>query len=133
MPSHRGLRRSRSRGCAGGSRNRCPELRFHRLRGSSRRQDRSCQAKHRCEALPRPAKSQTPCCPRAGLQAASRRHRSSRREDLAAGRLVRLLRAFEPPPLPVHLVAASHAHMPPKIRAFLDLAAEQFAALPVIH
>ena len=54
-------------------------------------------------------------------------------EELARGRLVRLLRAFEPPPLPVHLVAASRAHMPPKIRAFLDLAAEQLSALSVIH
>ena len=54
-------------------------------------------------------------------------------EDLAAGRLVRLLRAFEPPPLPVHLAAASRAHMPPKIREFLDLAAEQLGRLQVIR
>jgi DNA-binding transcriptional LysR family regulator len=54
-------------------------------------------------------------------------------DDLAAGRLVRLLRSFEPPPLPVQLVAASRVHMPPKIRAFLDLAAERLAALPIIH
>ncbi len=54
-------------------------------------------------------------------------------DDLAAGRLVRLLRTFEPPALPVQLVAASRTHMPPKIRAFLDLAAEQLSSLPVIH
>lgn len=54
-------------------------------------------------------------------------------EDLAAGRLVRVLRAFEPPPLPVQLVAAGRGHMPPKIRAFLDLAAEQLATLRAIH
>ncbi len=54
-------------------------------------------------------------------------------EDLAAGRLVRLLRAFEPPPLPVRLVTASRAHMPPKIRAFLDLAAEQLGRLQVMR
>lgn len=54
-------------------------------------------------------------------------------DDLAAGRLVRLLRPFEPPALPVQLVAASRAHMPPKIRAFLDLAAEQLVAVPVIR
>lgn len=54
-------------------------------------------------------------------------------EDLESGKLVRLLRAFEPPPLPVQLVAASRAHMPPKIRAFLDLAVEQLATLRVIH
>lgn len=54
-------------------------------------------------------------------------------EDLAAGRLIRLLRAFEPPPLPVQLVAVGRAHMPPKIRAFLDLAAEQLGRLHVMH
>ena len=53
-------------------------------------------------------------------------------EDLAAGKLVRLLRAYEPPPLPVQLVAASRVHMLPKIRAFLDLAAEQLATLRVL-
>lgn len=54
-------------------------------------------------------------------------------EDMAAGRLVRLLRGFEPPPLPVQLVAASRAHMPPKIRAFLDLAAEQLGRLRILQ
>ncbi len=54
-------------------------------------------------------------------------------EDLRTGKLVRLLRAFEPPPLPVQLVTASRAHMPPKIRAFLDLAAQRLAALSVLH
>jgi len=54
-------------------------------------------------------------------------------DDLAAGRLVRLLRSYEPPPLPVQLVTASRVHMSPKIRAFLDLAAEQLAALRVIQ
>lgn len=53
-------------------------------------------------------------------------------EDLAAGRLVRLLRSHEPPPLPVQLVAASRVHMSPKTRAFLDLAAEQLATLRVL-
>lgn len=54
-------------------------------------------------------------------------------EDLAAGTLVRLLRTHEPPPLPVQLVAASRVHMSPKIRAFLDLAAEQLATLRVLQ
>jgi DNA-binding transcriptional LysR family regulator len=54
-------------------------------------------------------------------------------EDVAAGKLVRILRTFEPLPLPVQLVAASRTHMSPKIRAFLDLAAEQLTALRVIH
>lgn len=54
-------------------------------------------------------------------------------EDLEAGRLVRLLRPFEPPPLPVQLVHVSRAYVQPKVRAFLDLAAEQLSALRVIH
>lgn len=54
-------------------------------------------------------------------------------EDLAAGALVRLLQRFEPPPLPVQLVTAKRAHMPPKVRAFLDHAAEHLGTLRVIH
>lgn len=44
-------------------------------------------------------------------------------EDVAAERLVRLLQAFEPSPLPVQLVAPSTSHIAPKVRAFLDFAA----------
>lgn len=54
-------------------------------------------------------------------------------EDLAAGGLVRLLQGFEPPPLPVQLVSASRAHMPPKVRAFLDHAAKHLGDLAVIR
>lgn len=54
-------------------------------------------------------------------------------EELAAGKLVRLLRSLEPPPLPVQLVTASRRHMPPKVRAFLDLAAERLTTLGAIH
>lgn len=54
-------------------------------------------------------------------------------EDLAAGRLVRLLKAFEPPPLPVQLVTPSARHMPAKTRAFLDHAAARLAGLPVLQ
>jgi DNA-binding transcriptional LysR family regulator len=54
-------------------------------------------------------------------------------EDFEAGRLARLLRPFEPPPLPVQLVHAGRAHVQPKVRAFLDLAAEQLSELRVIH
>lgn len=54
-------------------------------------------------------------------------------EDLAAGALVRLLQRFEPPPLPVQLVTAKRAHMPPKVRAFLDHAAEHLGTLRVIR
>jgi DNA-binding transcriptional LysR family regulator len=54
-------------------------------------------------------------------------------EDLAEGRLVRVLRDCEPPPMPVQLVTVSAAHRPPKLRAFLDHAAAALRALPVIH
>jgi DNA-binding transcriptional LysR family regulator len=54
-------------------------------------------------------------------------------DDLGAGRLIRLLQPFEPPPLPVQLVHLSRAHVQPKIRAFLDFAAEQLSELRVIR
>lgn len=54
-------------------------------------------------------------------------------DDLAAGTLVRLLPAFEPPPLPVQLVAPGGSHMAPKIRAFLDYAADPLRQLRVIR
>lgn len=54
-------------------------------------------------------------------------------EDLAAGRLVRLLRRFEPPPLPVQLVTKGRAHRAPKIDSFLDFAAKKLSALPLLH
>lgn len=54
-------------------------------------------------------------------------------DDLAAGTLVRLLAEFEPPPLPVQLVARSGPHMPAKVRAFLDHAASAFQELAVIR
>jgi DNA-binding transcriptional LysR family regulator len=53
-------------------------------------------------------------------------------DDLAAGRLVRLLQAWERPPLPVHLVTKGRAHRAPKIDAFLDFAAKRLVALPVL-
>lgn len=52
-------------------------------------------------------------------------------EDLAAGRLVRLLPAFEPEPLPVQLVTQSMRLIPARVRAFLDHAAAAIGALPV--
>lgn len=54
-------------------------------------------------------------------------------DALEAGSLVRLLAAFEPPPLPVHLVAPSGGHKAPKVRAFLDYAAGSLAKLRVIR
>jgi DNA-binding transcriptional LysR family regulator len=54
-------------------------------------------------------------------------------EDIAAGNLVRVLQAFEPSPWPVQLVAVSRVHMPPKVRAFMDHAAQELGKLWVIH
>lgn len=54
-------------------------------------------------------------------------------DDLAAGRLVRLLPGFEPPPLPVHLVLPSARLMPLRLRRFLDHAAAALSALPVLR
>ena len=53
-------------------------------------------------------------------------------DELAAGKLVRLLQAWERPPLPVHLVTKGRAHRAPKIDAFLDFAARRLVALPVL-
>lgn len=43
-------------------------------------------------------------------------------EELARGRLVRLLEPFEPPPLPVHVITRSANTTNAKVRAFVDLA-----------
>jgi DNA-binding transcriptional LysR family regulator len=53
--------------------------------------------------------------------------------DLDSGVLVRLLKDFEPAALPVQLVVPGGRHMAPRVRAFLDHAAEAFAGLAVIH
>jgi DNA-binding transcriptional LysR family regulator len=54
-------------------------------------------------------------------------------EEIAAGRLVRLLREAEPPAIPVQLVFPAGRFMPARLRAFLDEAAPQLAALPVLR
>jgi DNA-binding transcriptional LysR family regulator len=50
-------------------------------------------------------------------------------EHLASGALVRLLAAFEPPPLPVHLVYPTTTARTAKVRAFVDLATPRLRAL----
>lgn len=42
-------------------------------------------------------------------------------DELRRGRLVRLLEAFEPPPVPVHVVSRPASTANPKVRAFVDL------------
>ncbi|MDP4023508.1 LysR substrate-binding domain-containing protein [Methylobacterium sp. NEAU 140] len=54
-------------------------------------------------------------------------------DDLAAGRLVRLLAAHEPPPVPVQLVTPGAALRPARVAAFLDHAAAALRKLPAIH
>jgi DNA-binding transcriptional LysR family regulator len=51
-------------------------------------------------------------------------------DELKAGALVRLLRAYEPPPLPVTLIAAS-VEPPARVRVFLEHAIPVLSALPV--
>lgn len=53
-------------------------------------------------------------------------------DALAAGRLVRLLRAFEPPPIPVHLLTKGRTNRPPKIDAFLAFAGKRLQTLAVL-
>ena len=54
-------------------------------------------------------------------------------EDYSSGNLVRLLREFELPAWPIHLVVPTVRHMPRTVRAFLDLATPRLDALRVIH
>lgn len=54
-------------------------------------------------------------------------------DDLAAGALVRLLPGHEPPALPVQLVVPGSRHMAPRVRAFLDHAAQHLGTLEVIR
>lgn len=54
-------------------------------------------------------------------------------EELAEGRLERILAAHELAPLPVQLVFASRRLMPARVRAFLDFAAPRLDALAVLH
>lgn len=53
-------------------------------------------------------------------------------EELADGRLVRLLEPFEPEPIPVQLVTTSARLMPARVRAFLDFAAAELGRLAVV-
>lgn len=54
-------------------------------------------------------------------------------EELADGRLVRLLPEHEAPPSPVHLVLPSARLLAPRTRAFLDFAAPRLSALEVLR
>jgi DNA-binding transcriptional LysR family regulator len=47
--------------------------------------------------------------------------------DVRAGRLRPILRAFEPPPLPIYVVYPSRRHLSAKVRAFAEFLVERFA------
>jgi DNA-binding transcriptional LysR family regulator len=47
---------------------------------------------------------------------------------LRAGTLLRVLRRFEPAPMPISLVHAGQGRLPLKLRAFLDFAASRLKA-----
>jgi len=54
-------------------------------------------------------------------------------DELADGRLARLLAPYEPAPIPVQLVTVSARLMPLRVRAFLDFAAAELTRLEVIR
>jgi DNA-binding transcriptional LysR family regulator len=54
-------------------------------------------------------------------------------DEIADRRLVRLLRDFEPAPLPVQLLTAGGRFMPPLVRAFLDHAVPRLEGLAVLR
>ena len=54
-------------------------------------------------------------------------------DDFSSGTLVRLLREFELPAWPIHLVVPTMRHMPRTVRAFLDFATPTLDTLRVIH
>jgi DNA-binding transcriptional LysR family regulator len=54
-------------------------------------------------------------------------------DELANGSLVQLMPDWEPDPRPVHLVVSSARYMAPKLRAFMDHAAEAMGKLDVLQ
>ena len=53
--------------------------------------------------------------------------------ELAAGSLVRVLRRFERPAIPVQLIVPTARLMPPRVRTFLDFALPRLSALDVLE
>ncbi|MES1927339.1 LysR family transcriptional regulator [Salinisphaera sp. T31B1] len=54
-------------------------------------------------------------------------------DDLAAGRLERVLEAYEPDPLPIHFVHVEGRRAAAKVRAFIDFAVERLRRLQVLR
>jgi LysR family transcriptional regulator for bpeEF and oprC len=53
--------------------------------------------------------------------------------DLREGRVVRILDAFTPAPVPIHAVCSSRRKMPQRVRVFVDFLAAAFAAEPSLR
>lgn len=53
--------------------------------------------------------------------------------DLQEGRVVRILDAFTPAPVPIHAVCSSGRKMPQRVRVFVDFLAAAFAAEPSLR
>jgi len=54
-------------------------------------------------------------------------------QPIRSGSLVRILKAFEPPALPVHFVFPTARLMAPGVRAFLDLAVPRLVRLEALR
>jgi DNA-binding transcriptional LysR family regulator len=54
-------------------------------------------------------------------------------DEIATGKLTRLLRGWEPPPFPIHAVHAGGRFVPPKVRAMNDFLAAEFARDPLLN
>lgn len=54
-------------------------------------------------------------------------------EQIASGRLCRVLQAYEPPPIPVQLVYPAGRRAAAKVRAFVDFTAERLRAEPALR
>jgi DNA-binding transcriptional LysR family regulator len=55
------------------------------------------------------------------------------RTPISEGRLRRILRTFEPPPVPVHLVYPGGRQAAAKVRAFVDFAAARLRMHPALE
>ena len=53
--------------------------------------------------------------------------------DLVAGRLRSVLDAFEPDPLPIHLVHVEGRRAPAKTRSFIEFAKAQLRDVPILR
>ena len=52
--------------------------------------------------------------------------------EIEGGLLVPVLEAFQPPPIPIHIVHRAGPHSPAKLRAFIDLMAERLRGDPAL-